>query len=167
MIIFTPDPPSKSTSSIVFMFIYTWITTMWLSIAIVVVLMSSITNVVSFSFTCLTPFYGWSYFSFYHKYYFRLGAILIKCPKIQGKIGFEHLLTYILKNVLHKSNFTWRGRRYFLRLFGFVGSMELGILAQLVVHFPIERVSRSSGRLATYICCMVSTIDFFNFSSTS
>jgi hypothetical protein len=123
--------------------------------------MSSITNVVSFSFTCLVPFYGLSYFNFYNKYYFKLGVILIKCPKVQGKIGLHHLFIYILKNVLHKSNFTWRGGKYFLKLFGFVGSMELSILAQLVVHFPIERVGRSSGRLATY------TIDFFNLSLAS
>ncbi len=37
VIILTPKPPSSSTSSIVFFVIYTWITTIWLSITIIIV----------------------------------------------------------------------------------------------------------------------------------
>jgi hypothetical protein len=52
----------------------------------------------------------------------------------------------------------------------FVGSInfaKLGILAQLVVHFPTKGLGKSDGRLTTCICCMVSTINLFNFFSTS
>jgi hypothetical protein len=49
----------------------------------------------------------------------------------------------------------------------FAGSVELGIPTQLKVHSPTKGVSKSNGELATYICCMVSTIDFFNFFSIS
>jgi hypothetical protein len=50
---------------------------------------------------------------------------------------------------------------------GFVGFAKFGILAQLVVHFLVERVGKSSGRLTAYIYCMISTIDLVYFSSTS
>jgi len=33
------------------------------------------------------------------------------------------------------------------------------MLAQLVVHFHVEGFCKSGGKLAAYICCMVSTID--------
>jgi hypothetical protein len=46
---------------------------------------------------------------------------------------------------------------------GFVRSIELGILAQLVVHSPTIIKGMLSDVLITYIYCMVSTIGFFNF----
>jgi phosphatidylserine synthase len=50
---------------------------------------------------------------------------------------------------------------------GSAGFTGLGIPAQLVVHYSIEGVGKSSGKLTTYIYCIVSTIDLFNFSLTS
>jgi hypothetical protein len=44
---------------------------------------------------------------------------------------------------------------------------KLGILAQLVVHFPIMKEGISNGGLVAYIYCMVLTIEFFNFSYAS
>lgn len=44
-----------------------------------------------------------------------------------------------------------------------IGSTELGMLAQLVVHSPIKGIGKYNGKLTTYICCIVSTIDLFNF----
>jgi hypothetical protein len=53
-------------------------------------------------------------------------------------------------------------------LVGYARSIELGIIAQLVVHSPIVvKGINSNGRMTTRIYCMVSTMDFFNFSSTS
>jgi hypothetical protein len=46
---------------------------------------------------------------------------------------------------------------------GFVRSIELGILAQLVVHSPTIIKGILGDVLTAYIYCMVSTIDFFNF----
>jgi hypothetical protein len=57
-----------------------------------------------------------------------------------------------------------RGRRYFVGSASFV---ELGILAQLIVHFVVEGVGKYDGRLNAYIYCMISTIDLFNFSLVS
>ncbi len=38
------------------------------------------------------------------------------------------------------------------------------MLAQLVIHSPIKGIGKSNGKLTTYICCIISTIDLFNFS---
>ncbi len=37
----------------------------------------------------------------------------------------------------------------------------------MVVHSFTIMVGKSNGKLTIYICCMVSTIDFFNFSLVS
>jgi len=53
-------------------------------------------------------------------------------------------------------------------LVGFLKSTKLGIIAQLVVHSPtIVKGINSNGGVTICIYCMVSTMDFFNFSSTS
>jgi hypothetical protein len=52
-------------------------------------------------------------------------------------------------------------------LVGFASSVELDIVAQLVVHSPTKELCEFGGGLIIYICCMVSTIEIFNFSSTS
>ncbi len=83
MITFTPNPPSKRTSSIVFMLIYTWITTMWLFIATVVVPMLGTTYMVAFSFNTVVFIYVLLVFIFYHKYFFKFGIIFITCPRLR------------------------------------------------------------------------------------
>jgi hypothetical protein len=67
MIIFTLDPPSKSTSSIAFLPICTYITTISLFIAIVVVLMSGTKNDIAFSFIGLVLIHGLFTFNFCHR----------------------------------------------------------------------------------------------------
>jgi hypothetical protein len=46
---------------------------------------------------------------------------------------------------------------------GFARFVELGILVQLVVHFPTIVKGTSNGGIVAYIYCMVFTMDFFNF----
>jgi len=46
---------------------------------------------------------------------------------------------------------------------GFARSIELGILVQLVIHFPTIVKGASNDGVVAYIYCMVSTMDFFNF----
>ncbi len=84
-------------------------------------------------------------------------------------IGFQHLFTnMILKNLLNKDEFAWRlVENTSCGIVGPIGFTKLSILAQLIVHSPTIVVGMSSGGLATYICCMVSTIDFLNFFFTS
>jgi hypothetical protein len=50
---------------------------------------------------------------------------------------------------------------------GFVDFLELNMSAQLVVHFLVIVKDMLGGGLAAYICCMVSTISFFNLFFTS
>jgi hypothetical protein len=84
-------------------------------------------------------------------------------------IGFQHLFTnMIFKNLLNRDEFAWwLVENTSCSIVGPIGFIELNILAQLIVHSPTIMVGMSSGGPATYICCMVSTIDFFSFSSTS
>ncbi len=50
---------------------------------------------------------------------------------------------------------------------GFIGFVEFGMSTQLVVDSLVIVEGMLGGRLIIYIYCMVSTIYFFNFYSTS
>jgi hypothetical protein len=73
----------------------------------------------------------------------------------------------ILKNLFNRDEFAWRLVENTCGIVGPIGFTEPNILAQLIVHSPTIMVGMSSGGLTTYICCMVSTIDFFMFSYVS
>ncbi len=84
-------------------------------------------------------------------------------------INFQHLfINMILKNLFNRNEFAWRlVENTSCGIVGPIGSTEPKIPAQLIVHSPTIVVGMSSGEPTTYICCMVSTIDFFSFSSAS
>jgi hypothetical protein len=89
MIRLTLKPPSNNTSSIVFFWIYTWITTIWLFIATIDVPTSSIEKPTCLFVVALLTFWIFSSFNFYHKYFFNSRAILNNCLKFKVKLVYS------------------------------------------------------------------------------
>jgi hypothetical protein len=71
------------TLDVYFEYTFVGVSSMYLTLGIVVMLMLGIIYVVFFSFTNLVLICGLSTFNFYHTYFFRSNIILINYPKLK------------------------------------------------------------------------------------
>ncbi len=138
---------------------------MWLSITTTIVPISSIMDIVILSIMGLILFYDLFYFNFYHKCLCMFNGILNNCPRFNVKLVYSiyFLISWKIFSIYMNLFGEVKGTSY--DFVGFVDFLELDILANCSpCHYPIAMEGMLNGGLYVCIWCMVSTIDFLNFS---